>query len=160
MEGAAHNVEAAVEATPVKTTHKAPVAEVMAAAEKPLERTPMAAVPQPKRSGRQARQVSAGDKVDDKMTIKELSERMGIRLVDVIKVAIRSGESPKTIQHELSLDIGELVVMEFDMTPQLPAGATSKVSQSSELLLTTEGVVQTRPVGALLISGNSLCCRF
>lgn len=51
------------------------------------------------------------------MTIKDISDALGVRIVDVIKCLIRLGEEPKTISHPLSVDSAEFVVTEFKCTP-------------------------------------------
>ncbi|EKX52121.1 hypothetical protein GUITHDRAFT_65295 [Guillardia theta CCMP2712] len=87
------------------------------------------AFPQPKVSGRQSKKVKSDDskivEVKPGMTIKELAETMGIRVVDALKSLIKMGEEPKTIQDELTIDIAELLVLEYGMHVKLPEGSES-----------------------------------
>ncbi len=53
-------------------------------------------------------------RVFEGITIKDMSEALGVRFVDVIKCLIRLGEEPKTIGDTLSLDSAEFVVTEFN----------------------------------------------
>ena len=92
---------------------------------------PVQAFPQPKVSGRQLKKVKSDDskviEVKPGMTIKELAETMGIRVVDALKSLIKMGEEPKTIQDELTIDIAELLVLEYGMHVKLPEGTESMV---------------------------------
>ena len=97
-----------------------------AAEEKPA---PVEKLVNPKKSGRQAKQVRSSDartvQISDNISVKDLGDAMGVRLVDLIKAVIKLGEEPKTVEHTLSIDTAELLVLEFNMTPVLPEGAES-----------------------------------
>ena len=43
--------------------------------------------------------------LQEKMSVKDLSEVMGIRVVDILKTIIKMGEEPKTIMHELDAEV-------------------------------------------------------
>ena len=84
---------------------------------------------QPKMSGRQAKQRKSDNgkeiKLVEGMSIKNLSDAVGLRLVEVIKQLIRLGESPKTINDAVPLEIAELIVTDLGMSCVLPEGTGS-----------------------------------
>ena len=114
-------VEAAAD---TRAAPAAPAGDSCADEERVIER-----MTQPKISGRQAKQRKTTDvkeiKLSEGITIKDLSDAVGLRFVEVIKQLIRLGESPKTINDAVSMEIAELIVTDLGMSPVLPEGTES-----------------------------------
>jgi len=101
-------------------------AAVVAAA---AAKVPAPRVANPKKSGKQQQRMKKQDakhiQIVEGMTIKSMSEEMGVRLVDVIKTIIKLGEEPKTSMDSVKLETAELVLTEYGMEPVLPEGSES-----------------------------------